>query len=399
MIKQLRRKIVLVITVIVAFLVAGMVISINVLNRTGTQNDIINQLNVISDRDGRPAPREMNPFHDMDEGYVDYFSVMIDFDGKIIGFSINRNVLVEQDEILPYVDQALNEGNEYGYIGSYAYTVKEKNYGYIIVFTDVSAKLESMNSLIITTGIIGAAAILVFFFIALLLSKWLVRPVKETFEKQKLFISNASHELKTPLAVISANADVLQSEIGDNKWLGYIRSESSRMSELVNELLSLARLEDKAGHKLQPVELNLSDLILRTALPFESTAFELGKTIETDVPPGIMCRCDESTVKHLVTILIDNAVKYSDEHGTIRVSLMEHSGKKRIEVFNTGEGIRPDKLEKVFERFYREDEVRNSKSGGYGLGLSIARAAAEAHGGRIYAESEYGSWAKFVVIL
>ena len=286
-----------------------------------------------------------------------------------------------------------------GEIGNYAYIIQLKSYGKIIVFLDISQYRRTDTTLFFTTLFMGIIAIILFTLVSFGLSFWLVKPVKENFERQKRFISDASHELKTPLAVISANTDVLESEIGENKWLTYIRSESQRMSELVNELLMLARLDDKSGHKLIMTEINLSDLVLMTALPFESTVFEMGKKFDVDVQPDIKCKGDESALKHILTILIDNAVKYSAKHGEISVKLYNQSNKHIIEVYNTGEGIKPENLSKIFERFFRQDESRNSKTGGYGLGLSIAKSSVEAHGGKISVQSVYGEWVKFTVTL
>ena len=171
------------------------------------------------------------------------------------------------------------------------------------------------------------------------------------------------------------------------------------MNELVNELLCLARLDDKTGHKPVMTEFNLTDVFLQTVLPFESRVFELGKQLEVDAAPDIKYKGDQSQIRHIITILLDNAVKYSDEHGLIRARLYTRSSKKIIEVYNTGEGVPKDKLNKIFERFYRRDEARNSSSGGYGLGLAIAKASAEANGGKISAQSEYGKWICFTVTL
>ena len=251
----------------------------------------------------------------------------------------------------------------------------------------------------ITTVIIGGVTVLIFFGLAVSLSFWLVRPVKITLDKQKLFISNASHELKTPIAVIKANADVLEAEIGENKWLSYMKIDSARLGELVDELLELARLDDKSGHKLKFEEFNLSELVLQTALPFESRMFEMGKKYETDIQPNIFYKGDISAIKHILSILIDNALKYSDENGEISVRLYMRSNKKIIEVYNTGIGIPKDKLDKIFERFYRVDEARSSQEGGYGLGLSIAREIVYRHKGSISVQSEYGKWVRFIVVL
>lgn len=392
-------KIIIVITLLVALVIAALVISINAISYTHNQVSIQSRLHNIAARNGRTFSEDIDPYHSNTEGYIDNFSVMLDDDNVIIGITLNRNIMIQETDILPYVNQALLSGEDYGEIGSYAYCIEDKYYGRIVVFLDISSQKMSDYNLLLITGLIGGLSILFFFGISVLLSGWLVKPVRETFDKQKMFISDAGHELKTPIAVISANADVLESEIGENKWLNYIRDETKRMSELVSELLSLARLDDKSGKKLIMSKMNLSDLVMYTALPFESTVFEMGKQLDVDVQPDIEYIGDESSIKHILTILIDNAIKYSKDQGNISVKLYTKSNKKIIEVFNTGDGIPNDKLKKVFERFYRQDEARNSTSGGYGLGLAIAKSIVEAHNGKIYAESVYGQWVKFIVVL
>ena len=404
MIKKLQIKITVILSVILAIVTLGIMTTINIMAQLNAQTQINERLLKIAYNDGK-IPREYkdtNLYHENNEGYIDTFSVLVDGAYRLLGIYSGRvgdDSEISQNDYIEYANTAINSNESKGEIGSYAYLIELKHYGKIIVFLDISQYQQVNKNLFFTTLFMGITAIILFTLISFGLSFWLVKPVKENFERQKRFISDASHELKTPLAVISANTDVLESEIGENKWLGYIRSESQRMSELVNELLMLARLDDKSGHKLIMSEINLSDLVLMTALPFESTVFEMGKKFDVDVQPDIQCKGDESALKHILTILIDNAIKYSAEHGEISVKLCQQSNKHIIEVYNTGEGIKPENLSKIFERFFRQDESRNSKTGGYGLGLSIAKSSVEAHGGKISVQSEYGKWVKFTVTL
>ena len=401
MINKLRAKIIIVITLILTAAVFGIMFSVNTLESTSNRSEIERKIIRIADNDGfLPSDFEsIDPYSDAQSGFTDCFSIQLDYFYNVRRIVLTRNVNVQQEDIIGYANAALRSGQNYGEMGSYAYYIQQKTYGRIIVFMDIRTYQQAQKNLLQTTSIIGLLTILGFFLLSIALAFWLVRPVKETLEKQKLFISNASHELKTPLAVISANTDVLETETGENKWLGYIRSETVRMNELVNELLCLARLDDKTGHKPVISEFNLTDIFMQTVLPFESRVFEMGKQLETDAQPDIMYKGDQSLIKHIITILMDNALKYSDEHGLIRARLFTKSGRRIIEVYNTGEGVPKDKLDKIFERFYRRDEARNSRSGGYGLGLAIAKASAEAHGGRITARSEYGKWICFTVVL
>ncbi len=401
MINKLRAKIIIVITLILTLAVFGIMFSINAIETSRNRSEIETKIIRIADNDGfLPSDFEsIDPYSDSQSGFTDCFSIQVDHFYNVRRVILSRTVEIEQEEIISYANEALNTGQSYGELGNYAFYIQPKLYGRIIVFMDIRTYNQIQKNLLYSTSLIGLLTILGFFLLSIALAFWLVKPVKETFDKQKLFISNASHELKTPLAVISANTDVLETETGENKWLGYIRSETTRMNELVNELLCLARLDDKTGHKPVMTEFNLTDVFLQTVLPFESRVFELGKQLEVDAAPDIKYKGDQSQIRHIITILLDNAVKYSDEHGLIRARLYTRSSKKIIEVYNTGEGVPKDKLNKIFERFYRRDEARNSSSGGYGLGLAIAKASAEANGGKISAQSEYGKWICFTVTL
>ena len=222
--------------------------------------------------------------------------------------------------------------------------------------------------------------------------------VQASFDRQKQFVWDASHEFKTPLAVISANAELLSRQVGPNEYLGYIQSEVRRTDSLVQNLLTLARM-DKGTVTAEMKRFDLSQALLGVALPFESTVFEAGRTLETDVPEGVWIRGDEAMLQQLAVILLSNALKYSNEGGLIRLSLAQKGRGAVITVYNTGPGIAPENLEKIFDRFYREDLSHNSAIAGNGLGLAIARTIAGAHRGHIRAESEQGKSATFIVTL
>ena len=399
MIKKLQRKIIIIVSSLLTVVVVIIMLMINITAQLNGTQQIRQRLESISNSDGRALINFGAVKNNNFDTQAFSFYIKIDKYNAYLEGGHNSEYNVNGSVLIGYAEKALDTGREFGYIDDFAFLVTEKIYGKIIVFTDAGVQLEQNKSLVLTTVSIGSVSVLVFFGLSVALSFWLVCPVKDTLEKQKRFISDASHELKTPIAVISANADVLEAEIGDNKWLSYIRDDAARMSELVNELLSLARLDDKSGHKLIMSEFSLSDAVLQTALPFESRMFEMGKNYDVDVQSDIVYKGDESAVKHIVSILIDNAVKYSDEKAEIKVKLYTKQNKKIIEVYNTGNGIPEDKLEKIFERFYREDEARNRKSGGYGLGLSIAREIVRQHSGSICAKSEYGKWVSFIVTL
>ena len=233
---------------------------------------------------------------------------------------------------------------------------------------------------------------------AFFISKKIMQPLKTAFDKQKQFISDASHELKTPLTVISANADVLSGEIGENKWLNYIRSQTDRMNVLVNDLLNLTRLENNTGDFIR-TDFDLSKAIINTALPFECQAFESNKTFQVNVEEGIALNGSERHIKQMAAIFIDNALKYSNDGGTVIVTLKKQGDKKLFSVYNTGEGVKNSEKDKIFERFYRSDDSRSRATGGYGLGLAIARSIIDRHKFKITVDNEEGKSIRFTVIM
>ena len=233
---------------------------------------------------------------------------------------------------------------------------------------------------------------------AVLLILRMTRPVKEAFDKQKQFVWDASHELKTPLAVISANAEVLSGEIGDNEWLGYIQSEVRRTDKLVQNLLTLARL-DWDDLPVMKERVDLGQAILQVALPFESTVFEAGKTLQLHVPEGIFCMGDSAMLQQLVVILLSNAVKYSDEKGHISLALESRGEKCILRVHNMGTPIDAATLHHIFDRFYRGDSSHNAENPGNGLGLAIASTIVRTHRGKISVTSTAEEGTCFTVIL
>ncbi len=245
-----------------------------------------------------------------------------------------------------------------------------------------------------------AAAFCLFALVARLLSRAIVKPVEENMQMQKRFIADASHELKTPLSVIDANASVLEQSAGSSKWLDYIKEQTGRMSSLVNELLQLSNLEEAKNTK-QPAPrepFDAAEAVLTAALPFESVAFERNVSLETDSPDTLPVHGSRQDLEQLAAILIDNAVKHSDEGGTVRVSLSastsRHAWKEQpvieLRVSNTGDVIPPEALPHIFERFYKADSSRTHKDNSYGLGLAIAKSLAERNGGTITVRSDNG---------
>ena len=327
-----------------------------------------------------------------------FFFVKFDTAGNVLESDVSHMSGLTAEDAASHAQAALRAGGQSGVEDGYQFLIGQKEYGTIVALAqrDVETSMLRQLTTISAAAVIGG--VLVFLVLVLILSKWAVRPVKTAFDKQRQFISNAGHELKTPITIIAANSDVLHREIGDNKWLSYIQNQNERMAALVNDLLTLART-DESGRKPQLERFDLSGACMNCTLEFESIAYESGKAFLTDIQPDIRINGNEPMLKQLLYILVDNALKHSDQNGEVRVSLKSAGSKAVLEVFNTGEGIAPQERDKIFERFFRSDSSRSRETGGYGLGLAIGKSIVELHKGKISVRSEQGKWTQFTVVL
>lgn len=313
-----------------------------------------------------------------------------------VTFSSNKSVKstdINNDNIEPKVivnlgEAVLNSGEEKGTIEGYNYLVDKTDKYTLVVFLDRSEFNRNIDTLIKYTVIYGVISLLVIFVLALILSKLIIKPLEQNDKKQRQFVSDAGHELKTPVSVISANADVLEDEIGENKWLSNIRYENERMSSLIKQLMQLAKSEKDDNQKEQ---LDFSKLVIGEILPFESVAYDKGIIINYDeVESGVTVKGNRASLGQLVSILVDNAIEHSTDSAEVVVKLSNVRGKAQLSVSNKGENIPEEKRELIFERFYRIDESRAEKKDHYGLGLAIAKSITESHGGEISVKSENG---------
>lgn len=329
-------------------------------------------------------------------GSIEFFVIMADNDGKFTASANNDGMSVELAQ--EYINEIIKDNNTIGMTRNHSYCAEKKPNGTLMVLTDRTAEIEMMRKLKRITIIVGIISIIFLSVAAYFLSGLIVQPLKDTFEKQKQFISDASHELKTPLTVISTNADVLSGEIGNNKWLNYIHDQTDRMNVLVNDLLNLSRLEN-SNRDFITSEFDLSRAVTNAALPFECQAFESKKNFVLNIEEGIRITGSEQHIKQMTGIFIDNALKYSKDGGTVRVSLTKEENKAVLVVYNTGSGVPEEDVDKLFERFYRSDESRARTTGGYGLGLAIAKSIIDKHKFKIQVENQEGRSISFVVTM
>ena len=343
-----------------------------------------------------------------------FFGITYDMEGKL------ASIL---DTFPRYTDEEMNELINLGLdldftekpkmffssMGSFLYIKKNTNQGSLVALADFTREMKTAGRMMLVSVGIYLLSIMISAAVAWFVAKRSVRPVQEAFETQKQFIADAGHELKTPVSVVAANADALSGEIGDNKWLNYIKSETNRMARLINDLLYLAK-NDAGRMPLVYSSVDVSRVVEAAVLPFESIVYEQDKELELEIQEGVQWVCDGGGISQIVVILLDNAIKNSSAGAKIKVSLAMEGNRRGnrsqgkfgkshshpvITVYNQGEGLSEDEIKQIFKRFYRSDSSRTRTTGGCGLGLSIAQAIAQAHQGSIVVEGCQGEWISF----
>ena len=309
-----------------------------------------------------------------------FYTVAISYDGKVLEIKNNPATVYSDDALEQMAKNIIEEGKSTGTLDNLTFLKTDKN-GYILVtFMDNTVVNESAMTLFRYTLIFGGVALVVFFFLSRFLAKKIVAPLEESYQKQRQFISDAGHELKTPVSVVSANAELLVRQIGDNQWLQNIQYENERMGMLVGQLLDLARTENVTP---QMERIDFSRLVAGETLPFESVAFEKELALNTAITSGIAVEGNGAQLKQLTSILLDNAIRHSKPAGEVRLTLTGDHGIAELSVINTGDEIPTEHRDKIFERFYRMDPARSGEDKHYGLGLAIAKAIVAAHHGHI----------------
>lgn len=380
MIKKLSQRILFIIMISLSTVVLGIIILFAILNYRNT----INTAGVMMDRfingemkkniNDRPEDETINPKIDIDGLY--YIQVE---DSKVIENSdISKDKTIEE-----YAIKVSKKKQESGIIGNYIYKIRKTkgNVINVMLMENEEAILHSRKIIMISI-LISILSLIVIYVIAKKVSEFIVKPVEETFEKQKQFISDASHELKTPLAVIEANADVLENEVGSNKWMNYIQNEIQSMNKLINELLLLAKIENiDSLQDCKPFNISKETEIIVSM--FESMAYEKNVKLSSNIQENIMMNGNKEDIEHILSTLIDNAIKHTELQKEVVIELSKEKNEVIIQVKNSGQAIPEEEREKIFERFYRIDKSRNRNEKRYGLGLSIAKSTVEKYKGNI----------------
>ncbi len=368
-----------------------LIVAINTINYSNVLHDADNTLSVLLSNQGHFPGKDglhfkKDPDFSPEAPYeTRYFSVELSAEGSPIRSDTESIAAIDGELAFKMAETVLNKGQKRGFLGDYRYRLQKTEYGIRIIFLDWGRKLDASRFFLFTSVLISAAVLLVVYLLIWLFSPKIIRPIAESYEKQKRFITDAGHELKTPLTVISADSDVLEMEIGENEWLTDIKKQTRHLASLTNDLVFLARMEEN-GSQADTVDFPFSDIVEETVSSFQAPAKACGKTLLVKVEPMLSYNGREKDIRQLIGILTDNAIKYAAEGSEIRLRLEKHGKQLKLTCTNLcREPLSQEDIRRLFERFYRADPSRNSQTGGTGLGLSIAHSIVTAHGGKLQA--------------
>lgn len=401
MIRKLRMKLIFA-SMLSLLLVLGVIFcTVGILNYTKIVTDADSILTILRENDGSfpmgdhsknntdfldDHPKGNHRFSEELPYESRYFSVFLSAAGNVISVNTGKIAAVDTTTAIDYAQSVVTGGNEQGFVEDYRYTVYTVGNETHVIFLDYGREMGSFRTFLFTGVGVSLIGLLAVLLLLIFLSERIVKPFSENYEKQKQFITDAGHELKTPLTIIDADAEVLEMDIGENEWLADIQMQTKRLAQLTNSLIQLSRMEEQP--QIEKIEFPISDVVEETVETFQALAKTQNKNLSSRIQPMLSLNGDEKAISQLVTILLDNAVKYSDDGGKIEVTLEKQKNLIRLGVFNTADSVPKESLTSLFNRFYRADPSRNSRTGGYGLGLSIASAIVASHKGKIQAATQ-----------
>lgn len=406
MIRKLRARLIMVSMLSLMIVLTLILGGVNMLNYRGIVADADSVLRLLMEGGGQfpAAPdsvnwRETGPRFQSPELMFEarFFSVLLDGQGEILSSDMGKIAAVDAGSVETFARRAMNQRSDGGFIGDYRYLRYGEGEDTRILFLDCGRMLAGFRAVLLSSAGVSMAGMIAVLLLMILLSGRIVKPISLGYEKQKQFITDAGHEIKTPITIIDADAELLEMEFGQSEWLDDIRAQSRRLTALTGDLITLSRMEESAA--MQMIDFPVSDLIAETAASFQSRALTRNLRMELSVQPMLSLCGNEKSIRQLVSLLLDNAVKYTDDGGRIALRLEKPGKALVLTVENSVDGISQETVKNMFERFYRGDPSRNSSVKGYGIGLSIAKAIVAAHKGKIHAESHDGRSLKITVTL
>ena len=407
MIRRLRKRFIRITMLAVTAVLLLLCLVVNAANFVSVDGELTQMLETIASNQGTlpPVPRGEPPqerpggqFTQETPFSTRYFVLRYTSNGTLTKADLDKIAAVTEEDTQKYLDLALAHGAGFGYTRGYKYYVVQNGEDrWMAVFLDDYQKMRSVSLLAVLSAGAMAGCILLVYGIVVLCSRRAIEPVVQASERQKQFITDAGHELKTPITVIATSLKVLEMETGPQKWIDKTQAQTEKLKELVNSLVTLSRMDEEHS-PLKPAHFPISDAVSETADSFRDFAASQGHALELSVMPGLDYNGDEYAIRQLVSILLDNAVKAAAPDAPIRFSLEKSRKGVTLRCTNAcAAPVAPEELGKLFDRFYRSDKAR--ASGGFGIGLSIARSIAEGHRGTIRAVCPDEASIEFVVEL
>lgn len=437
MIKKLRTKFIILSTISLLLLLGIIVVSSNLLSYQELVRNADMVLDALAENDGRSmreVPEDMTqprePVGEKKESERSgehsplfpgkkmspeimyesrFFMVTISIDGQIKSVNTDSITMVDADDAEEYAQMAADIRHDRGFIGEFRYLKVNSGNGAVqsdtrVIFLDCGRTLDMFWNSLLINCVISFIGLIAIFIIIVVFSKKIVRPVSESYEKQKQFISVAGHEIKTPLTIIDADVEILSMEIdSENEWLRDIGKQTKRMAALTSDLLTLSRM-DENRQQYTMIDFPISDVIEETVLSFRTLAHSKKREIKADIAPMLSYYGDENCIRQIMGILLDNAIKYTKEKEDgscedIFLKLEKKNHQLILSVRNSSETVGEEQLRHFFDRFYRSERSRDSEVGGYGLGLAIAKSMVEAHKGKICASTPTNNAVQITVTL
>ena len=401
-ISRLRFKLIAV-SMAVTLLILGLIVGgINYINFKKVIDNADTTINYLTNNYNTEETRPSPPDRDWDDNWDDYghfddgispevkfesryFVVSFDSEGNVASSDTKHVFAVSEEDSIKIAKKIYEGSSDRGFYRNFRYAKISLNGYNAVMCLDVYNGLSSANYFLIVSLSASFIGWITVFIIVLAFSKRIIAPVSKSYERQKRFISDAGHEIKTPLAIIEADIGVMEINEGENEWLDDIKTQVRRLARLTNDLIHLSKL-DEGKDSLKFIDFSVSDLAKETVTSFTGLATVNNKKLEANIQPNLTLKGDTESIRELLTILLDNAIKYSTGDGNISLEVKKKNGHIVIEASNSAKNLTKENAEHLFDRFYRADESRNSETGGHGIGLSMAKAIVEAHKGKISAE-------------